>query len=225
MATSGTAIFNPEIAIIVEDAFLIAGRPMRSGYDLSLAARCFNLLTQELTNRGLNFWTVVERTIPLVSGTGTYTLPADTVDILEASFRQNPGLSDQVDYNLYRISQVMWSQIPDKLAEATPTQYFVSRSIVPTVTFYPVPNDSTTEFVYWCIRRMEDAGVASNNVDLPSRFYPVVTSGLAYYLALRIPELRENVQGCRTEFERQFDHASGEDRDRASSHFVPQFYP
>jgi hypothetical protein len=221
VATSGTASFNPEFALMAEDAFLIAGRPMKSGHDLTMAARCFDLLTQELANRGLNFWTIEERSEPLLSGTTDYNLDADTVDILEAVIRQNDGTSSQVDYPMQRISVSSYANVSNKLMETRPSQFAVKRSLSPSISVYPTPDSNDYTMIYWIIRRIEDVGKAANNVDLPARFYPVITAGLGYYIALRSPDLRQNAADCRMEFERQFEHASGEDRERASTFLVP----
>lgn len=222
MATSGTATFNLEFSLLAEDAFLMAGRPMRSGYDLALAARCFNLLTQELSNRGLNFWTIEEREETLVAGTETYALDSDTVDILEASIRENDGQTSQIDYQMKRVSIASYANLSNKRISTRPTQFCVSRSASPSITLYPIP-DQAYILKYWIIRRIEDLGKPSNDVDMPARFLPVITAGLGYYISMRDPETRPNADRNLMEFDRQFELAAGEDRERASSYFVPGF--
>ena len=83
MATSGTTAFDMDFTEIAEEAWERAGREMRSGYDLRTARRSMNLMTIEWQNRGINMWTIDEGTLALTEGTSEYTLPADTIDLLE----------------------------------------------------------------------------------------------------------------------------------------------
>ena len=66
-----------------EEAYERAGLEMRSGYDLKTARRSLNILTLEWQNRGLNLFTIESNTLSITAGTATYTLPADTIDIIE----------------------------------------------------------------------------------------------------------------------------------------------
>jgi uncharacterized iron-regulated protein len=105
MTTSGTTAFNMDFTEIAEEAWERAGREMRSGYDLRTARRSMNLMTIEWQNRGINMWTIDSGTINLVSGTSQYTLPADTIDLLEHQIRTNSGNSStQSDLTISRIS-------------------------------------------------------------------------------------------------------------------------
>ena len=83
MATSGTAAFNPEFRDLVEEAYERAGLELRSGYDLRTARRSMDFMSLEWQNRGINLWTVEQGTQVLTAGTYTYTMPADTIDLLE----------------------------------------------------------------------------------------------------------------------------------------------
>jgi hypothetical protein len=95
MTTSGTATFNLDINELCEEAYERAGLEMRSGYDLATARRSINLMGLEWANRGLNLWLVEEGSVTLATGTATYTLPADTIDLLEHVLRTNSGSSNQ----------------------------------------------------------------------------------------------------------------------------------
>ena len=83
MATSGTSAFTLDVIELIEEAYEQAGTEMRSGYDLRTARRSLDLLALEWGNRGYNLWTVEEGSIPLLTGVGAYSLPADTIDIVE----------------------------------------------------------------------------------------------------------------------------------------------
>ena len=82
MAVSGTRIFELDVADYIEEAFERCGLEVRTGYDLKSARRSLNLMLAEWANRGLNQWTITQRSQALVSGTGNYTLTNDVIDIL-----------------------------------------------------------------------------------------------------------------------------------------------
>ena len=225
MATSGTTAFNPDFTEIAEEAWERAGREMRTGYDLRTARRSLNLLTIEWQNRGINMWTIDEGTISLVSGTATYNLPTDTVDLLEHVVRTDAGnTSKQTDLNIERISMPTYSAIPNKLSSGRPLQILVTRDeTTPTVTLWPVPDGSTTyTLVYWRMRRIEDAGSGVETADMPFRFYPALVAGLAYHIAQKVPEFVDRVPMLGAEYEKQYQLASEEDREKATYRIIPR---
>ena len=120
------AVVVPDIPDLFEEAYARAGLELRTGNDLRNARRSFNLLTMEWQNRGLNLWTIASGTLSLSSGTATYTMPTDTVDILEHQIRTGTGTS-QVDTNLTRISVSTYAQQSAKNTQGKPTQIFVQR--------------------------------------------------------------------------------------------------
>jgi len=81
------AVVTPDLPEIFEEAYERAGLQMRNGYDLRTARRSLNLLTLEWQNRGLNLFTIEEGTLSVTAGTETYTLPSDTIDLLEHQIR------------------------------------------------------------------------------------------------------------------------------------------
>jgi|TARA_R100000482_G_scaffold123185_1_gene72535 hypothetical protein len=227
MATSGTATFNMDFTEIAEEAWERAGREMRSGYDLRTARRSMNLLTIEWQNRGINMWTIDEGTVDLVEGTATYALPADTIDLLEHVIRTNSGnVSTQSDLSISRISVSTYASIPNKLTKGRPIQIYIDRGQAnPSATVWPVPDASSTYVLkYYRMRRIEDAGSGVNTADVNFRFLPCLVSGLAYYIAQKDPELAPRIPMLQTEYERQFDLAAQEDREKASISLVPRMY-
>lgn len=175
MATSGTTAFTLDLLEIVEEAFERCGRELRTGYDLKTARRSLNLLFADWSNRGVNLWTLDSGSVSLVSGTATYTLPADTIDILDAVIRSNDGSASlQNDRVITRVSASVYSTIPNKLSTGVPIQYVVTRaSAAPTVTLWPVPSDATQKLVYWRLRRIQDAGATGDITnDVPVRMLP-----------------------------------------------------
>ena len=225
MTTSGTTAFNLDLAEVVEEAFERCGSELRSGYDLRTARRSLNLLFADWSNRGINLWTVAQGTIPLVQGTATYNLPTDTVDLLEHVVRTGAGTaSTQTDLTITRISVSTYSTIPNKLTQARPIQVYVNRQApTPTITVWPVPDRSSTyQFVYWYLRRIQDAGDGANTMDIPFRFLPPLVSGLAYYLALKVPSGYERLQTLKAQYDQDWMMAAEEDREKAAVRFVPR---
>jgi hypothetical protein len=104
MTTSGTTTFNLDLAELVDEAYERVGEEgARTGYALRTARRSLGLLFAEWSNLGINLWTFAEGSIPLVAGTATYDLPADTVDLLEHFIRTGSGTT-QTDIAISRIS-------------------------------------------------------------------------------------------------------------------------
>jgi hypothetical protein len=227
MATSGTATFNMDFTEIAEEAWERAGREMRSGYDLRTARRSMNLLTIEWQNRGINMWTIDEGTISLVQGTSSYDLPADTIDLLEHVIRTGSGnVSTQSDLSISRISVSTYASIPNKLTQGRPIQIYIDRGQAnPSVTVWPVPDASSTYVLkYYRMRRIQDAGSGVEDADVNFRFLPCLVAGLAYYISQKDPELAPRIPMLQTEYERQFDLAAQEDREKASISLVPRMY-
>jgi len=224
MAVSGVANFNLDLTEIVEEAFERAGSEMRSGYDLRTARRSLNLLFADWANRGINMWTFEQGTINLVPGTATYNLPEDTVDLLEHVIRTGAGsASTQADLTITRISVSTYATIPNKLQQARPIQVWIERLETPRFTVWPVPDNSQTyQFIYWRMRRIDNAGTGVNTMDVPFRFLPCMVAGLAYYLALKVPNGAQRLDVLKAQYDEAWQLASDEDREKASVRFVPR---
>jgi len=224
MTTSGTASWNPDMTEIVEEAFERCGAEMRSGYDLRTARRSLNLLFADWSNRGVNLWTLDSSSITLTTGTATYALPADTVDLLDHVIRTGAGSEfTQADLTITRISEPTYSSIPNKLQQSRPIQVWVQRLNTPQITVWPVPDDSQTYvFVYWRLRRIQDAGSGVTTVDMPFRLLPAMIAGLAYYLSMKIPGALERMPVLKQQYDESWELAAGEDREKASVRFVPR---
>ena len=94
---------------------------------------------------------------------------------------------------------------------------------LPAVTVWPTPDNSTTyQFVYYRLRRVQDAGAGSETADMNFRFLPCVVAGLAYHIAMKVPELAPRLDMLKAVYNEQFDLAAGEDREKAAVRFVPR---
>ena len=228
MATSTTNDFNLDIAEAAEEAFELAGLEMRTGYDLRTARRSIDLMMLEWANRGLNLWQVESGSTTLTAGTATYTLDADTIDLLEHHLRTDDGNSDsQSDTELTRVSFSTYAGIPNKLDQGRPNEILINRNTSSTTfTLYPIPDNAQTYKVTWYrLRQIYDAGTpASNNLDIPKLFLPCLVSGLAYYVAKKNPEAFQRVPFLKQQYEEQWKLAADENRVKASVRFVPGGY-
>lgn len=224
MATSGTTAFSMDLSELIEEAFERAGAELRSGYDMRTARRSLNLLFADFANRGINMWTIDSGTVAMVAGTATYTLPTDTVDLMDVVMRTGAGVaSTQADITMSRISVSTYAAIPNKLTQARPLQYWMQRLSAPQITVWPVPDSAQTyTLVYWRLRRIQDAGNGSDTQDVPFRFAPCLVAGLAYYLAMKVPGGLERIQLLKAQYDEAWDLASSEDREKASARFVPR---
>jgi hypothetical protein len=303
--TSGAASFNLDLTEIVEEAFERVGSEMRTGYDLKTARRSLNLMFTEWANRGVNMWTFEQGTIPFIQGLNTYTLPNDTVDLLEHVIRTQPNQqSNQADLSITRISVSTYATIPNKLTQARPIQVWMQRldgqvsptgytyqsadtgaqtitlsataglpttgylnigaetiyygwinnstqiggvfraqngtsqttptvgtavylNNIPRVTVWPTPDQGTVgnpyyQFVYWRMRRVQDAGGGVNVMDVPFRFIPCMTAGLAYHLALKVPGAMDRLLVLKQQYDEAWQAAADEDREKAAIRFVPR---
>jgi len=220
MTTSGTSNFNLDIDDLISEAYERCGLETRTGYDLLTARRSLNLLFADWANRGLNLWTIEQRQTTMVAGQFEYTLPADTVNVLSAVIRTNSGQSTQQDISIDRISRAEYLNLPDKYTQSRPAQYYVERTISPTLYVYPAPDSSEPYlFRYYGIRRIEDVGAYTNTTDIVFRFYPCMAAGLAYYIALK--KAPDRIVLLKQFYEEEFQRAAQEDRDIASVYLVP----
>lgn len=239
--TSSDTSFNPTLNEIFEEAFERAGSELRTGYDFRTARRSLNYLLGEWANRGINLWTIEQGSIDLLQGTPVYDLPTDTVDLVEHVIRTSSAQgASQTDLNITRISVSTYATIPNKLAQGRPVQVWINRQSgqqvgssaatpkSPQISVWPTPDQGTVSaphyvFYYWRLKRIYDAGSGVNSVDIPFRFQNALVAGLAYMLAIKLPNTDPvRVQGLKMMYDEAWLLASDEDRDKAAVRFVPR---
>ena len=233
--TSGTATFEKGFSIsdIVEEAYERLGIQGVSGYQLKSARRSLNILFQEWANRGLHYWEVANNNITLVADQAEYTMFRSTADgtssttavygvddVLEASYRNS-----NVDTPLTKINRSQYQALSNKTSTGTPSQYFVQRFIDKiTITLYLTPGSSEAgKFLnYYYVKRIQDAGDYTNDADVPYRFVPCMTAGLAYYLAIK--NAPDRVQMLKMLYEDELQRALQEDGSSSSTYISPKVY-
>ena len=234
--TSGTTTFDKTFSIdeIIEEAYERIGRQGVSGNQLRMARRSLNIMFQEWANRGLHYWEVANNSITLVADQAEYTMFRSTGDgtsdatavygvddVLEASFRN----SSNVDTPLTKINRSTYQALSNKTSTGQPTQYFVQRFIDKiTVTLYLTPGSSEAgNFLnYYYVKRIQDAGDYTNDADVPYRFVPCMTAGLAYYLAIK--NAPDRVQMLKMLYEDELQRALQEDGSSSSTYISPKVY-
>jgi hypothetical protein len=228
MATSGTTAFNLNIDEIIDEGYERCGLSTNSGYDLRSARRSLDLLFAEWGNRGIHLWKVDLHENALVSGQAEYSVSAGVSDVLEAFVSSTAASSNNAntqDVSLTKIDRSAYAALPNKLATGQPSQYYVERETTPKIYLYQAPDLNTyTTLKYYVIKRIEDAGIYTNDADVAYRFLPCMCAGLAYYLAMKkAPQL---VQQNKLIYEDELKRALDEDGQRTSTYITPQsFYP
>lgn len=216
MTTSGSKNFELDVSEYIEEAFERCGLEVRTGYDLKTARRSLNLLLADWANRGLNQWTIKQRSLTVAQADGEYDLGTDVIDVLSVVVRRAG-----TDYSLERLSRDDFLTIPNKSTQGRPSQFFLDRQLNPNLKIWPIPENSTDVIYYDALTRIDDADDYTNTMDMPFRFYPCLAAGLAYYIALKRAPNR--VQMLKAIYEEEFERAATEDRDRSSFNVVPQY--
>jgi len=228
MATSGTTSFNLNIDDIIQEGYQRCAITTTSGYDLKSARRSLDLLFAEWGNRGIHLWKVELNENAMVSGQAEYSVASDVSDVLEAFVSSTATASDDAntqDISLTKIDRSAYAALPNKLATGQPSQYYVERKTTPKIYLYQAPDLNTyTTLKYYVIKRIEDAGVYTNDADVVYRFLPCMCAGLAYYLSMKVaPQM---VQQNKLIYEDELKRALDEDGQRTSVYLSPQsFYP
>ena len=190
----------------------------------------------EWQNKGLNLWTIEETSSPisLVKSTATYDIATGTIGLLDVVLRTDDGSTTlQSDYLLNLIAEPTYANIPNKLTEARPLQYYFQRKEIlditdgvnqnSTITLWPIPDETGKYKVYyWRVKRISDVGDnAANTMQVPGRFLPSLVAGLAYQIAAKRPEAAGRVSMLKQIYDETFKEAADEDRVKTSARFVP----
>ena len=174
-------------------------------------------------NRGLNQWTIAQKTVDMVASTAVYNIDSTNatapIDVLDVFIRETIG-TETTDIPLSRLSRAEYSHITTKTSTGKPNQFFVDKQITPTISVWPVPDKSATYTIYMnVLTRMDDADAATNTLEVPFRFYPCLAAGLAYYISMkRAPQLTGQLK---TIYEDEFNRALSTDEDRTSFKVAP----
>lgn len=175
---------------MAERAFARVGRVFgEDGYSVRLARQLANYVSMEFASKGLNLWCVDSQVLPLTAGVVSYNLPADTVSVLDVSYRTTVG-GQTSEILMSPLSMSSYQMQVNKLEQGTPLQYYAQRGRDNITLFlWPIP-DSVLPYTltYFRVRRIQDINTIDNNVDVPFRFIPAFTAALTFQLALESPK-------------------------------------
>jgi|TARA_R110001606_G_scaffold300688_2_gene448397 hypothetical protein len=220
MATSGTYDFSMDIDEVIQEATEMIGGEQTLGHEPKSARRSINLLLQDWQNRGILLWTASTTAISVSTSVTSYALTPSTIDITEAVIRR-----DNVDLQLERITMEEYLKIPRKNQTGRPNQYAIRRARGNPVLFlWPIPENTTDILKLEQVKYTEDVTKsAGQNADISRRFLPCLTTGLAYYMAMKRPGVEIGRIGLlKAEYEERLMNAMNEDRERASAYFLPR---
>ena len=220
MAVSGTYNFNLDIDEVIQEATEMIGGESTLGHEPASARRSINLMLKDWQNRGVMLWTTSTSSFTVAASTASYSLDSSTIDALEVVYSK-----DSTDTQLERITSEEYLLIPNKTQTGRPSQYSIRRERDnPVLRLWPLPDNSSDSVKLEIFRELQDIDKsATQNADVPKRFLPCLTMGLAYYMSMKRPLVApDRIQMLKANYEELLMRAMEEDRQRASMHIVPK---
>jgi hypothetical protein len=220
MAVSGTYDFNLDIDQVIQEAMEMIGGEQTLGHEPASARRSINLMLKDWQNRGVLLWTTETTAVTVTSSVGSYSLSSSTIDALEVVLNR-----DSTDIQLERTSPEEYLIIPNKTQTGRPSQYSIRRGRDnPVLSVWPIPENSTDVMKIERISSLMDVDKsAGQNADMPTRFLPPLTCGLAYYMSMKRPGVEAaRIQMLKANYEELLARAFQEDRERATMRVVPR---
>ena len=228
MTTSGTTSFNLDVADVIDEAMSMLGGEQTLGFEPLEARRTLNLLLIDWMNRGILLWKQAAATLDMTDGTSSYTLPTSLIDITEIVHRTIDG-STQTDLALSRITIEAYQRITNKTQKGRPTQYAINRlRDAAQLYLWPTPDTTTASgtqiLSYFSFNRVEDVNKSNQDFDIPFRFLPCLSTGLAYKMAMKRPAITaERTSILKQMYEEELTSAMYADKERASLLIKPSF--
>jgi hypothetical protein len=143
-----------------------------------------NMLLGRWSADGVNLWQVDLQCITLNQGCSTYSVPSNTIVMLDGYYTINTG-SSEIDRIMTPVSRTEYASYPNKAQQGAPTAFWFDRLLAPTVTLWPTPDGQQAYFKYYRLRQTQDANLTNGqNVEIPYYFLEAYAYGLAYRLAL-----------------------------------------
>lgn len=165
---------------------------------------------------GLTLATTINASVTQITLSSTVGLPAAGFIKLDSEIINYGYIEGNILYNCARAQQ-------DTTAASHTAGAAVYWEQLPAITVWPTPDSSTTyTFVYWRLRRTQDAGGGVNVMDVPFRFVPCMVAGLSYYMGMKIPEAMDRLQLLKQQYDEAWQLAADEDREKAAIRFVPR---
>jgi hypothetical protein len=187
MTTTGTYAYAPGVGEVALNAFsrIRLRGPMVTAEHIHTASMEANLMQAQWSNEGPNLWAVDKQSIALVQGQGTYSVPPETVMILDVTRSITDTGGNVSEIVMTPVSRSEYMAYPQKMTQGPPSQYWFDRLISPTITLYPVPDAGGPYTLnYYRYRQIQDAAVAgAGNFEIPYLWLDAACAGLAHRLA------------------------------------------
>ena len=220
MAVSGTYNFNLDIDEVIQEASEMIGGEDTLGHEPASARRSINLMLKDWQNRGILLWTTGTTAVTLSTSVTSYELSSNTINALEVVLSRG-----DTDIQLTRITPEEYLIRPAPTQTGRSSQYSIRRGRDnPTLSVWPIPENSTDILKIETVSDMTDVNrSADQNADLPKRFLPCLTMGLAYYMSMKRPLVPDTrIAMLKTNYEEMLARAMEEDRERASLYLLPR---
>jgi hypothetical protein len=186
MALSGTYNFNPslgEITLYAYNLCGIRGTALLQEH-MESARMAANMMLGRWSSDGVNLWTVDKQTIPLIAGQASYSVPSNTIVMLDTYVVTTDG-GMATNRLILPISRTEYASYPNPESEGFPTTFWFDRLLSPTVTLWPVPDGTQTSLDYYRVRQIQDSNFSDGQqVEMPYYFLEAFAYGLAQRLAL-----------------------------------------
>ena len=217
---SGSYNFNLEIGDVIQEATEMIGGEVTLGEEPRSARRSINLILSDWQNRGVCLWTTNTTTVSVAASTSQVSLGSHVSDVMQVVVNR-----DDTDLEMTRISYEEYLKIPNKGQTGRPSQYAIKRFSDNVQLFmWSVPDVNTDKLKIEKIDYMRDVDKSAiQNADMPRRFLPALTTGLAYYMSLKRPGISEaRAKFLKAEYEERLGFAMTEDKERASLYITPK---
>tara|TARA_R100000388_G_scaffold1517_3_gene2205 strand:+ start:17 stop:697 length:681 start_codon:yes stop_codon:yes gene_type:complete len=217
---SGSYNFNLEIGDVIQEATEMIGGEVTLGEEPRSARRSINLILSDWQNRGVCLWTTNTTTVSVAASTSQVSLGSHVSDVMQVVVNR-----DDTDLEMTRISYEEYLKIPNKGQTGRPSQYAIKRFSDNVQLFmWSVPDVNTDKLKIEKIDYMQDVDKSAiQNADMPRRFLPALTTGLAYYMSLKRPGISEaRAKFLKAEYEERLGFAMTEDKERASLYITPK---
>jgi hypothetical protein len=211
VATSGVSNFDPTFDALLQDAAAMVGGGPVLADELISARRGLDYLLTDLQNKNVLLHKIETTVVPVSASVSALTFNQTISDVLVASIR-----TSSTDIVIERDGYERWAEIPTKSQTGRPTRYWWDRRRDSNVmNFWPVPDQAYT-VVLTIQKNAENTLRAFDNIDVPRRFLPAVTYGLAYWIGLRRGNRVDanRLALLRAEYDRAVRDAMREDRER-----------
>ena len=170
------------------------------------------------SNQGVNLWQVSLQNpaVPLVAGQSTYSVPSNTVVVLDAYVT-----TGGIDRVILPIGRTEYASYPNKSQQGFPTTFWFNRQLSPYIVLWPVPDSSSYTLQYFSVTQLQDANlIGTEQVDIP----PIWLEALAYALALRLAQIwaPDKVQFIKPFADEAYNIAASQNIETASQFISPQ---